>query len=97
MTYSLSILPQAEEDIKQIYNWYESKKEGLGLSFKTEINYAMDYIESRPLSMQIRYAKKIRLFHLKTFPCSVHFTVINSEILVLSVLGAKQSTDNWIY
>ncbi len=38
MTYRLKIEPEARLDIQEGINWYNSRQEGLGKRFHTELN-----------------------------------------------------------
>ena len=41
MTYSLEFLPEAKLEMKETFQWYEGRREGLGDDFTTQGDCAM--------------------------------------------------------
>ncbi len=90
MSYSLSFLPEAEEDIINPYFWYEEKSKGLGEDF-LRIFYATTAEISRTPN---RYPKIYKNFHrslLKRFPYAVYFYVNKKEIIVYGIFHCARN------
>jgi|SRR5690554_3993848 len=81
MTYSVIIDPNAIHDIQKAIDYYDERQLGLGLKFETELNKHILALESNPF-YQIRY-EKVRCLPLKKFPYTIHFTLNDTQKLVI--------------
>jgi len=50
MKYELIIRPEAEEDMSQIFEWYEERRKGLGYNFLLQADAGLRFIEKNPLA-----------------------------------------------
>ncbi len=48
MKFRLIIRPEAEDDLKDAFLWYEDKRDGLGYDFLLQIDAGMRFIERNP-------------------------------------------------
>ena len=94
MKYTVEISLAAENDIRKVFLWYESKKDGLGVEFEMEIEEAVYNIRDSPLKTQVRY-NKIRVFFLKRFPYGIHFRVSEDIILIVGVFSTREDPNKW--
>jgi toxin ParE1/3/4 len=94
MTYIVSISQQAEDDLREIFLWYEDKKLGLGLVFRDFFETAISSIKLNPLQFQVRY-HRIRIKFMEKFPYGIHNTVVNSEIIILAVFHTSLDPKRW--
>lgn len=72
MPYSLSFLPEVEDDVISVYLWYEEKSKGLGEEF-LRIFYASSAEIARTPNL---YQKVYKNFHrclLKRFPYALFY------------------------
>jgi plasmid stabilization system protein ParE len=53
MNYRLVIRPEAEDDLKEAFSWYEDKRNGLGYDFLLQVEAGLRFIEKIP-----RFSKK---------------------------------------
>jgi plasmid stabilization system protein ParE len=89
MTRELIVRPEAEADIKQAFEWYESRIVGLGSEFLLVLDAAFSSILRNHLSYPVVY-KNVRRALTRRFPFAVFFVVEESRVVVLSVFHVKR-------
>ncbi|WP_420580579.1 type II toxin-antitoxin system RelE/ParE family toxin [Reichenbachiella sp.] len=94
MKYKLVIKPLAEVDLKEIANWYESKKSGLGLAFLEAVDTKIQLLNTNPKAYQKRY-KGSRLTLVKRFPYAIHYTLEKNFIYIHAVLSTSRNPKIW--
>ncbi len=93
MTYELIVTQLAKEDLINYYDWYESKKVGLGEDFLYEIEVLFDFIRLNPLLFPIKHVKIYHESVVRCFPFVIIYRVEESKIIVLSVFKTPQDPD----
>ena len=88
------IQAEAEADIKDAYQWYESQRKGLGESYLLCIEEALSRISRTPLIYAIIY-KDIRRALIHRFPFGVFYIEGEVNITVLAVLHARRNPQSW--
>ncbi len=88
------ICPEAESDIQDAYQWYESQRKGLGESFLLCIEEALSRASRNPALHSIIY-KEIRRVLIHRFPFGVFFVESEKSISVLAVLHARRNPKTW--
>jgi len=88
------ILADAEADIKDGYQWYESQRKGLGESFLLCIEEALSRVSRTPLIYAIVH-KDIRRTLIHRFPFGIFFIEGSKNITVLAVLHARRNPQTW--
>jgi hypothetical protein len=88
--YKLEIRPLATLEIIEAYDWYESKKTGLGLDFLNELEafYKILLINPRTHSY---YEKPVRQGQIKRFPYTVVYEIFGMTIVIYSVFMARRN------
>ena len=90
MIYSLSFLPELEEDTITGYRWYEEKTIGLGEEF-LRIFYALTFkIQRNPLVYQSVY-KDFRRCLLRRFPYAIYYMMDKDKIIVYGLFHCARS------
>jgi plasmid stabilization system protein ParE len=84
MTYSLSFLPEVEEDVISAYAWYEEKARGLGEEFLRIFYASANNLSRNPLLYQKVHGDFRRLL-LRRFPYAIYFMIKENEIIVLGL------------
>lgn len=84
----LIVRKEAEQDIKQAFDWYEAQLENLGLSFLTEVDQVFWSIEERP-QLYASITPSICRALCKRFPYAVYFFEQESNIVVFSGAASK--------
>jgi len=90
MIYSISFLPEVEEDIVSGYRWYEEKATGLGEEFLRLFYAAAGEITRNPLIYQIVY-KDFRRSLLRRFPYVIYYGVDKQKIIVYSLFHCARN------
>lgn len=88
------IRAEAEADINDAYQWYESQRKGLGESYLLCIEEALSRIIRTPLIYSIVY-KDIRRVLIHRFPFGIFFIEGEKNISVLAVLHARRNPETW--
>ncbi len=69
MKYRVIVRPEAEDDLKEAFSWYEDKRPGLGYDFFLQVDAGVRFIERNPESSPPEYkgTRKhlIKGFHTK--------------------------------
>lgn len=92
MQYSLIILPEAEEDIKDAYNWYEDRRIGLGYDFILSLEAGFEQILRDPFVYALEY-KETRKHLIKRFPYKIIYFIADKKVIILAVLHGKRNPD----
>ncbi|MEA1968982.1 MAG: type II toxin-antitoxin system RelE/ParE family toxin [Thermodesulfobacteriota bacterium] len=90
MNYKLSITLEAEEDLKETYLWYESKRKGLGHDFLLQVDAKLQLIERDPLLFTEQY-KGVRCSLTKRFPYKILYHTEGQNIIVIAVIYGGRS------
>jgi toxin ParE1/3/4 len=78
-------------DFQSAFDWYESRRPGLGLEFAEDFRCAYHRLQQSPLFYSIRFAG-VRRLNLDRFPYGVFYIVKSGEVRVLAVLHASRDT-----
>ncbi|MCX7046646.1 MAG: type II toxin-antitoxin system RelE/ParE family toxin [Candidatus Sumerlaeota bacterium] len=81
MDYSLSLLPEVEEDAIAAYGWYEGKAIGLGDEF-LRVFYATAAKIARAPFLYRKVHRDFRRCLVKRFPYAIYYLVEKDEVIV---------------
>ena len=98
MNWVVVTRPQAEDDVIEAAEWYDTQRAGLGDEFVEEILALFDALEVNPLLHCRRHpTKNIRWRYPKRFPYRVIYEVIQEKQLVIiaTVLHAARHDRVW--
>lgn len=73
MTYRIKLLPEVRFDIKEIMEWYNEERPGLGKAFYLALKSRLDYIRRYPMHCQVSY-RDLRSILLDRFPSTRYIT-----------------------
>ena len=93
INYQLS--EEAELDVANGYEWYESKREGLGEEFLDSLDQAKAAIVANPTTYRVRYKKQVRGFIVDRFPYVIFYILTSESIDVISVFNTNQHPKKW--
>ena len=88
------ILDPAEEDLKQIFHWYEKQQTGLGLRFLLEFEKSVERIQDFPESNAKVY-RHFRMAQLAKFPYGVFYSIGSENIYLQSIIHLRRSRRYW--
>ena len=80
--------PQAEDEILEARQWYESRQTGLGRAFGQAADEIVSRIAANPLAFP-RVGNEIRRAVLSRFPYAIYFRDVENTIVVLAVHGQR--------
>ena len=90
MKYRIIIRPEAEDDLKTVFLWYEDKRKGLGYDFLLQVDAGLKFIERNPKIHAIEY-KGTRKHLIKRFPYKIIYLMEEEKIIVMAVIHGKRS------
>ena len=90
MTVQLIVQPEAENDLREAYRWYEARRPGLGDELMAEVGQAFARIIDGPLRPRAlhRGSRRVRL---RRFPYVVAYLPRGDRVYVLAVLHERRS------
>ena len=90
MKYRVIIRPEAEDDLKEAYSWYEDKRIELEHDFLLQVDAGLNFIARNPNIHPIEY-KGTRKHLIKRFPYKIIYLVENDRIIVIAVIHGRRS------
>ena len=63
--YSVVVRPEAEEDLKEEFSWYEDNRTGLGYDFLLQVDAGINFIKRNPEINPIEYKRDEKTPHKK--------------------------------
>ena len=93
MKYTIQFKGEALVDVTEIANWYNEKRNGLGMEFLDELELSVKKIKLNPFNYQVQ-KKNIRQAMLNRFPYLIIFEIEENEIVIYSVIHGKRNPKN---
>lgn len=90
MRYSLSFLPEVEEDAFSAYLWYEEKSKGLGEEFLRVFYATTSEIAPTPYLYQ-KVHKNFRRCLLKRFPYAIYFIAERKTVIIYGLFHCARN------
>lgn len=90
MKYIVIIRPEAEDDLKEAFSWYEDKRIGLGYDFLLQVDAGLNFIARNPNIHPVEY-KGTRKHIIKRFPYKIIYIIEEEHIIVIAVTHGKRS------
>jgi plasmid stabilization system protein ParE len=95
MNFELIIRPEAEADIAEAFDWYETRVPGLGSEFVLVLDALFNSILRNHLIYPTVY-KTVRRALTRRFPYAIFFITEETMVVVLSVFHVKRSPRIWM-
>lgn len=92
--YTLAFHPLVQEEVRDAYLFYESRKTGLGDEFIDALDQHLHLISDNPNLFAVDF-KEVRKAPLKRFPFSVYYEIYEDEIFVYSVFHQSRKPKDW--
>lgn len=89
MTRTVTLRPQAREDLLDAYHWYEDQRSGLGNEFLAAAAQIFLILEESPERFPVYY-NGFRRAMLDRFPYKVFYRIENTSIIVFRILHAAR-------
>lgn len=93
MAHQVVFRPQAEDEVLEVRQWYESRRTGLGREFGEAVDGLVARIAANPLAFQ-RVHNETRRAVLARFPYAIYFRVASDDVVVQAVHG-RQHPSRW--
>jgi len=94
MRFALRIQPDAEEDMKSAFRWYENQKSGLGREFLECVEQAFDRIQENP-NLHGAVYRNVRQTLVRRFPYVVCFAIEDELVDVIAVFHGHRDPQIW--
>jgi plasmid stabilization system protein ParE len=92
--YQVSLLPLAEEEIKEAFLWYFERSPVAADAFRAEVFAAIDSLAEDPTVWPFD-AEGVRYFILRRFPYTIHYEVAAAIVTVLAVAHQRRHPGYW--
>ncbi|MCP9769576.1 type II toxin-antitoxin system RelE/ParE family toxin [Lacihabitans sp. LS3-19] len=91
--YTVLISSEAEQDLDNVWSWYESQKKELGMEFIMAFNSTISSICNFPFSKP-KFKNKIRRCLMSKYPFGVYYLVNKKELelKIIAVLHFKRGS-----
>src|SRR5690606_22533855 len=90
MGSKLIIVPEAQNEIYNAIDWYESRQIGLGKEFFNYLEGYLETLKSGHVNFTIKRKPVFRELPLKRFPYVIIYEKVKDTILVYSVFNTHQ-------
>ena len=94
VNYTLSIRKEAEADIVEAYQYYESCRANLGSDFLLCIEESLARIQKNPKQYK-RVHKQVRRTLVRRFPYGIYYLLDQENVPVIAVLHARKNPLHW--
>jgi plasmid stabilization system protein ParE len=93
--YKIKIEPEAQRDIQESINWYNSQKKGLGRQFLKTVKDEINILARNP-KFQIRY-DTVHCMPIKKYPFTVHYTINTelSQVIIRAIFHNSLNPKKW--
>jgi plasmid stabilization system protein ParE len=92
-SYAVVFRPEAEAEVLEARQWYESRSEGLGRRFAGAVDALVTRIVANPLAFPNVHGQTRRAV-LTRFPYAVYFRIADGDVVVLAIHG-RQDPARW--
>lgn len=91
---NLIFLPEAEKELAEAIDWYESRGKGIGAEFLRSFEASLSAISRNPLQFQA-VEGEVRRALLRRFPYSIMYVVAGEDLLILACFHASRNPQRW--
>ena len=92
MSYRITYLTVALEDVRQAHRWYDTEQPGLGRRFRAAVWCATAGIAEHPRAYPAYYGTARRAL-VSRFPYGVFYEVHDRSVTVLAVLNLRRDLE----
>ena len=94
MRLEVSLLPLAEEEIREAFHWYFERSPFAAHAFRAEVFSAIDSLAEDP-TMWPADAEGVRYYILRHFPYTIHYEVAAATVTVFAVAHQRRRPGYW--
>jgi plasmid stabilization system protein ParE len=93
---TIRILPEAQQEVDDAFEYYEAHRAGLGERFISAVEHGYDLIEAHPKAWP-RARRNARSCKLNKFPFAIIYLPRRREIVVIAVSHLSRRRGYWMY
>lgn len=86
--------PEADDDVAEAYNWYESREPGLGEDFLRCVEVCLLVIQRHPHAFPLT-VDEFRHAPIRRFPFEIFYEPTAEAIIVYAVFHGSQDPQKW--
>jgi plasmid stabilization system protein ParE len=90
----LSIRPQAQAEIRDIYDWYEEQQPGLGVDFEQALAEISYVLIRHPQAYPVIFGESRRAL-MRRFPYMVFYRIYGEEIAITACIHRRRDPGYW--
>lgn len=94
MIEQLLFIPEANDDVVQSYNWYESSEPGLGEEFLRCLEACLHGIQRHPEMYPVA-VDEFRRAPIRRFPFEIFYELTGVRITIYSIFHCSQDPQKW--
>jgi toxin ParE1/3/4 len=94
LTPEFLLRPEAEQDVREAYDWYEDQAEGLGEEFLRSLDATFALIQRHPMASAVIH-RQVRRALTRRFPYGVFYVTEDERTVILAVLHMRQDPSVW--
>ena len=94
MTPRLFLRAAAKADLREAFEWYETRSTGLGFEFLRAARAALALIERNPAQFAV-VLDDIRRGHLLRFPYALYYFIDDERVVVIACAHGRQHPRRW--
>jgi plasmid stabilization system protein ParE len=94
MTPRLLLRPEAKDDVREVFAWYEDRSTGLGFEFLRSLRAALSPVARDPLQFAV-VLEDIRRARVRRFPYSVFYVALQDVTSVIAVMHDRRDPRRW--
>lgn len=95
LNYGLDFSPEAEEDLRSSFSWYESQRTGLGEEFLLCVEAALALVRDNPF-LGRRVHERARRILTRRFPYAIVYGVEHRRLVVFAVFHGRRDPTDWL-
>lgn len=95
MSLPVKFLSEAEGDLRDATQWYETERQGLGRKFKNAVFDGIDLVAKHPRSFAVE-RRGVRSAPVEGFPrYRVYYRVHRTHLEIVSVFHTSRDPEQW--
>lgn len=94
MAFNIRIRREAEKDLQEAFDYYQTCRAGLGHEFLMCVEAALDSIQRNPLKYPQIHKNILRNF-VHRFPFGIYYLIKQDVIIVIAVLHVRRNPNHW--
>lgn len=91
---SLTFHPEADEEFQAAVDFYNERRDELGIDFYTEVRLTLERIQQFPKTWPV-LEREIRRCLVNRFPYGVLYSVEEDGIFIVAVMHLRRDPDYW--